>query len=150
MATGNEGAHRAERGQPAHDAHREHRSDHPREQGPTTGVRAVQALVDLVARQQEDEPETDVRQGLDVGRSGHGQQLWTDDHPADQQQHDLRHAQPRQEAEQQRREHGDDRHREQGGHQLSGAVHTTSPRRSGTPRNEITGEPACRLPPTGS
>jgi hypothetical protein len=98
--------------QQGHHAEGEGERDEPRSDRPPARVLAEQPQVDLVAGQQEHEPEPDVGEDLHVAGRAETEHLGADHHPADEQQHDLRDQQPRQQPEGQRRQqgHGGDSH----------------------------------------
>ena len=85
----------------------------PRQGGAAPEVRAQQPLVDLVAGQEEQEPEPDVREDLHVLGRPEPQTLRPDQHPAQEEQDDLRNPRAGQQGEADGGQHRDDGDHEQ-------------------------------------
>jgi hypothetical protein len=86
---------------------------HPADDRQPSRPLSQQVRVELVAGQQEQEPEPHVGQQLDVLRLGDAEDVRSDQDAADQEDDDLRDLRPRQQCDQERRERGDQRDRDQ-------------------------------------
>jgi hypothetical protein len=85
-----------------------------------------QPEVELVAGEQEQEPEADVGQQVDLGPVGPAEHLGADEHPAGQQDDHLGDARPREQGHQHRGVRGH-HGREQQGVQSPGKIHARPP-----------------------
>jgi hypothetical protein len=94
--------------QQADDSTGQRRRHQPRQGGAASDVRAQQPLVDLVAGQEEEEPEPDVREDLHVLGRPEPQTLRPDQHPAQEEQDDLRNPRAGQQGEADGGQHRDD------------------------------------------
>ena len=90
------------------------RADGPADHGHPAGSLPEQPRVQLVAGEQEQEPEADVRQQLDAAGVGQAEHVRPDQNAAEDEDHDLRNPRAGQHRDDDRCQGGDQHHREQG------------------------------------
>jgi len=132
--------------------HRDHGRHHPAGDRQPAGPLSQQVRVELVAGQQEEEPEPHIGQQLDIPGLGQPEDMGADHHAADEEHDNLRNARAGQDGDHERRQGGDQRHRQQVVQPLKNVHDGLSALRHpaiGTPRAMITvGVPSGAILPT--
>ena len=85
-----EGVHEADGGQPAHDRDGEHSADRPSDECLLAGLLPQQLGIQFVAGQQEEEPQPQSGDQLDLRGIGESQHLWPDHDAAEDEEQHLR------------------------------------------------------------